>query len=291
MDDKISFFNSLKGKILLFLTLPTIVVIVAVIAFVARFSFVSAQQQAELSLKQSAELVALEIEKRNKNAIITAKMMVLSQEEGMFGKRDISSLFAKRVLREFPEYTGISFGYEPNIDNQDSTEKESDQVNLSVDSDGRFLPYWYRDSSNNLQITPLADMETSLYYDGVRKLFNKTNNPQALVTEPYLYQGKMIVEQSYPITKDGKFLGVGSVDRALTDIDSYLQAIKKATNRDIFLISERGNFISTTTNDSTLKTKAIASTNYSSTLMSIYKNRTQQQVILRNSPITNVPHY
>jgi len=47
MNEKISFFNSLRGKILVYLTLPTIIIIIGIIAFVARFSFVSAQQQAE----------------------------------------------------------------------------------------------------------------------------------------------------------------------------------------------------------------------------------------------------
>jgi len=291
MDDKISFFNSLKGKILLFLTLPTIVVIVAVIAFVARFSFVSAQKQAEFSLQQAAQLVALEIEKHNKSAIITAKIMALTQEESMFGQRDTSNGFAKRILTEFPEYTGAYFGYEPDIDNQDESAKNSDQVNLSVDKNGRFLPYWYRDAGNTPQVTPLADMEISLYYDGSKKRFNETKKSEALITEPYLYQGKMIVEQTYPITKKGKFLGISGVDRALNDIENYLLAVKKQTNRDIFLISERGNIISATVHNNKLKTKAISQTDFASILMPIYQNNTSEQVSLLKHPISNTPHY
>jgi len=288
---KISFINSLKGKIIIYLTLPTIAIIVAIVTMIANSSFSSARTQAEFSLRQAATVVALEIERRNANAVRTAKMMVLAHETDMFGKRIVSSDFSHRVLEEFPEYTGAYFGYEVNVDGQDEQYSGPEHADKIVDNSGRFLPYWYRDDGNNLVVTPLVDMESSLYYNGVKQLFEKTNTPQVLVTEPYMYQGKMIVEQSYPITKGGQFLGIGGVDRSLTDIEAYLLKIKKQTNRDIFLISRDGNFISATVEGVKLQTKAITDSSYRKIFSPIYKNKKNQQVKLLQDPITDQPYY
>jgi len=289
--NKVKFINSLKGKILLYLTLPTIMLIVTIVAVIANSSFSSARKQAEFSLKQAAQVVALEIERRNANAVRTAKMMVLAQEVEMFGKRAISSKFAHRVLEEFPEYTGAYFGYEQNINGLDSKYTTKEHVDKTTDKNGRFLPYWYRDNDKKLVVAPLADMESSLYYNGVKQLFEQSQSPQAMVTEPYIYQGKMIVEQSYPITRNNKFLGIGGVDRSLSDIESYLIKIKRQTNRDIFLISRDGNFISTTLETIKLQTKSIENSVYKNNFSKIYQHKDKQQVKLLTDPITEQPYY
>jgi len=287
---RIPFLHSLKGRILLFLTLPTIIIIVVIVSIIARSSFSSAREQAEFSLKQEAQLVALEIERRNATAVRTAKMMVLAQEIDMFGKRIISSDFAHRVLQEFPEYTGAYFGYETNIDEQDLAFTAEEYVNKTTNAEGRFLPYWYRDN-NELLVTPLVDMESSLYYNGVKQLFEESNRAQFLVTEPYMYQGKMIVEQSYPITRNGQFLGIGGVDRSLVEIESFLLKIKQQTNRDLFLISRDSRFISTTIKASSLQTKKVSETLYAKLMGSLISKREQIQVKLAVDPQDEEPYY
>jgi methyl-accepting chemotaxis protein len=134
-------------------------------------------------------------------------------------------------------------------------------------------------------------MDSSLYYDGVKQLFEKTSIPQVLVTEPYMYQGKMIVEQSYPITNGQQFLGIGGVDRSLTDIETYLLKIKQQTDRDIFLISRDGNFISATVKGVDLQSKAITNSSYKNIFSPIYQNKERQQVKLIEDPISEQPYY
>ncbi len=287
---KIKFIESLKGRILVFLTLPTILIIVTLVAIIANASYSSARIQAEFSLKQAAQLVSLEIERRNASAVRTAKMMVLAQEASMFGQREVSSNFAHRVLSEFPEYTGAYFGYEPNSDKQDSKQTTAEFIDKTVNAKGRFLPYWYRDGANEV-VTPLVDMEISLYYDGVKKLYEQSQQPRVLVTEPYMYQGKMIVEQSYPITRDNKFLGIGGVDRSLAEIEKLLLKIKTKTKRDLFLISRDGNFISTTLTSINLQSKKIQETKYSELIGNIYKSRENPNVLLAIDPIDNQTYY
>ncbi len=283
LQNKIAFLNSLKGRILLYLVLPTILVIFVIILISSINSFSSAREQAEQAIRQSAEKVAQEIERRNSNAIKTAQIMALAQEESMFGKRKESSAFARRVLEEHPEFTGAYFGYEPNADHQDSQYAKIENRSKITDSNGRFLPYWYRKSSA-VVVAPLIDMETSLYYDGVRRLYEKEKKAQGLVTEPYVYEGKMIVEQTYPIIRDGKFVGIAGVDRALLDLDNLLEAIKQKTGRDLFLISRNGGFISATVQSDNLKTKKIDQTGYAALFGPFYTQRGKSILQLAEDP-------
>ncbi|MFM7050894.1 MAG: methyl-accepting chemotaxis protein, partial [Planctomycetota bacterium] len=63
------------------------------------------------------------------------------------------------------------------------------------------------------------------------------------VTEPYLYDGQLIVEQSHPIVIDGKFRGIGAVDRALSTIEGDLRARASDFGVSAYLVSSRGRFI------------------------------------------------
>lgn len=283
--------KTLKAKITLYLTVPTILVIILIVALIASMSISITRKQAEQGLLQRVENTALELEKQNAMAIRTAKMLALAQEQALFGKRQQSSSLIKRVLMEFPEYTGAYYGYEPNADGQDNQYRNSDEVNQTVNDNGRYLPYWYRETNNSTAVTPLVDMETSLYYDGVKQLFNASNRAQALVTEPYIYQGNMIVEQSYPIIQNGQFQGIGGVDRALTAVANLLKQIKNKTGKDLFLISKQGKFIASTFNDKQLQTKEIKQTPYASLFSNFYNNRQNSQVVLAEDPILDSEHY
>ncbi len=290
---RIAFLNSLKSRILLYLILPTIFIIAIIVTITANNSFTAASEQAQASIRQSVKLVAREIERRNTDATRAAKMMVLAQESGLFGQRENSSLFARRVLAEFPEFTGTSFGYETDADQQDSQFTSAEHVDKMTDQAGRFIPYWYRDinDNNKLLIVPLEAMETSQYYDGVRRRFAKEQKARAMVTEPYVYQGKMIVEQVYPIIHQGRFAGIASIDRALTDIDNLLLKIKKETKRDLYLISREGRFIATTVQSKQLKTKKISETAYSGLFNPFYNQRSQSRLELAADPVDSNNYY
>jgi len=289
----VSFMHSLKGRILLLLVLPVVLIICGIIGLTAQKSFSAARLQAESSIRLAVNNVALEIERRNQEAVQTARLMALSQEEAMFGQREQSSALARRVLAEFPQFTGAYFAYEPNADQQDANYIGTNNVGSTTNDNGRFIPYWYRDANNNSQmlVTPLADMETSLYYDGVRRLYEESQRPQAMVTEPYVYEGKMIVEQTYPIIRDGKFIGIGGVDRALSDIEKILQEVKQQTKRDIFLISREGRFIASSSNSEALKTKKISETQYAQLFTPLYQKPQSKLLQLTQDPISGVESY
>jgi len=150
----------------------------------------------------------------------------------------------------------------------------------AIDEKGRFLPYWYRDHHDHSKILlePLVDMDSSYYYQGTKNRFlglaegagitdqkdgknsslwteereagvptpNDKGGWQAyagIITEPYIYQGKYIVEQTYPIIIDGKFKGIAGVDRALSELEQFVWNNRPYESARIVVISRRGRLV------------------------------------------------
>lgn len=287
-ESSIAFRHSLKGRIFIYLMGPTVLIMATIIALMAVNEYQSEIRSAELSMKASVANTAQTIESENEEAIQTARIMALAQQSALFGKREDSLRFAQQVLNNNPQFTGAYFGYEPNADGQDAASAQSPDMQGAVNETGRFLPYWYRD--NGLALTPLVDMETSLYYDGAKRLFQSSGKPQGLVTEPYDYQGVMIVEQVFPIVIEGQFKGIAGVDRALGNIETLLNDLKALTGSDLFLVSRKGYFIASTLDSAQLKTKSVSDTAYADLMTPLLKDRSAQ-LILRDDPISEGRFY
>jgi len=292
----IPFHRSLRGRLVLFVFVPMLVIFSALIITRALNTFDVVRGQMEDSMRYLADQVAAEIERGNTRAVLTAKVMALAQEEGLFGQRAESSDYARRVLGQFPEFTGAYFGYEPDTDGQDAAHAgtpAAEAIGDAFDPQGRFIPYWFRDdeAGGAIKLEPLVDTESSLYYNGCRQQFLTNNRALPMVTEPYEYEGKMIVEQTYPIVRDGKFVGVAGVDRALRDIGIFLESIKARHNIDVFLVSSRGRFIATTLPALSLRTQAIGDTAYAGLFQRLYENRQQAMFEVAEDPIEQQLHY
>jgi len=160
--------------------------------------------------------IANRIEVGNLEAVTIAKTMALAQKSGLFGKREASIKYALNVLTESPKFTGSYFGYEPNADQDDGAYLErAGNGAKGLSKSGRFLPYWFVDGNqkDKFKLNPLVDMETSLYYQGCKENFLSDSKEKHLITEPYFYEGKMIVEQTFPIVVNGKFVGIADRGR------------------------------------------------------------------------------
>ncbi len=236
------------GRMLLFVVLPMIAVIALIMFLASRSGFRNLRDAAEERIQLQARLIAAQVEDLNQTAVTCAQRMAEAQASGMFGRRETSLKFARKVLEGFPEITAAYFGYEPNADGKDA-ESVGQLPAEAMDSAGRFIPYWFVTSSQqrNIQLEPLVDMETSLYYRGAKEAFEKTRVAAPTITEPYVYQGKMITEQVYPIVIDGEFKGVAGVDFALADIEARLRQLAADEQLDIYLLSSQEKFIAATT--------------------------------------------
>ncbi|WP_404343541.1 ATP-binding protein [Pseudoalteromonas mariniglutinosa] len=261
-----SLVHSLQGKMLVYLAFPVILIIAVTVIHWYHNSLNQAISQAKLNLSQTADIIASKVNEENQLAVRTAEVMAIAQQSGMFGDRAASLNYARAVLRMNPSLVGVYFGYEPNADQQDLAYVNSAPLSEGgyVDQAGRFLPYWHRDFNDpqRLVLEPLVDMESSLYYAGLKQQYQQYGHDKAMITEPYVYEGRMLVEQTFPIVIEGEFAGIAGVDRALADIQTFLIAIKQQLQIDVFLLSQRDNVIATTLENSELETKAIVDTGY-----------------------------
>lgn len=236
----------------------------------------------------------------------------------------------RATLASSPRLTGAYFGYEPDADGLDAetaaavkgpasgeaavptpaplpdqTSKEalSRVPPRALGPDGRFIPYWFRDRTDpgRILLTPLVQMD-GLYYEGNRRRFlDPTEADKSMVTEPYDYEGQLMVEQTHPIVVDDTFRGVAGVDRALDRIGADLEAIKQAQalrgwHLEIFVISRgeerdgpRGpRVIASTLKAVDLRTKPVDETPHAALLSDFHAALTHDRVVTGTDPISGV---
>jgi len=236
--------RSLAGRLVLVGILPGALVLSALIAWVAAEKFDHLERLAKSELEHEALYLAARISESNEAAVRLARSIAAGQEAGLFGERARTVGVLRGILEADDGITAAYVGYEPNADGKDAISAASDPKEW-MDGAGRFIPYPFRDwrDGDAVAVKPLADFETGLYYDGVRRAFAETGKATTLVTEPYVYEGQLIVEQAHPIVIDGKFRGIGGVDRSLASIERIVRAAAAEVGADAYLVSSRGRFI------------------------------------------------
>ncbi|MFM8444777.1 MAG: methyl-accepting chemotaxis protein [Methylococcus sp.] len=290
--------RTLRMKILLWAGPPVIAMLGLVVLILGVNLYRDLHEASLFRIQSEAMAVAGRIDAWNLETVTVARVMADAQENGLFGNRRASLALARRILEENHQFTGAYFGYEPNADGQDAefVRLATDGEKPAMDATGRFIPYWFRDSRDKgvIRLSPLLNMETSLYYQGLKnrlanrpelegiqlagevsRHFDPSRSTLALmgktmVTEPYVYEGKMIVEQTYPIMIQGRFAGVAGVDRALDEISAFIRARKPYATAEFMLISHRGRVISATL-DRSLETLPIEKTPWSDLLAPIHE--------------------
>ncbi|MCC6678101.1 MAG: methyl-accepting chemotaxis protein [Phycisphaerales bacterium] len=246
---KSSFVNTLSGRLILFGVVPFVLAIGAIVAVSAVESFRELRRAEERTLGKSAEDTAAELSALNERCNNIAAVMALAQADGMFGQRNASSEFARAVATTVPRLLGAYVIYEPNADGQDDAALKGSEIpRNALDAAGRFVPYWYFDSGPGvgggpIRLKPNTDMETLEYYLGPKHGFEKTHEAAATLTEPYLYEGVLMVSHTYPIVVQGKFVGITGVDRSLDTLAQNAASIQARLGADVFVLSGGDRFI------------------------------------------------
>ena len=260
------FRHSIKGKIVLYTGSILLLLLASVITLHTRDMYFHLLRDNKEKLQLDCSQAALKIESENLVAINCAKSMALAQESGMFGKRPETVKFIYAVAKNYPQFFDAYTIYEPNADGQDEQFKNQ----VGSDSSGRFNAAV--DNIDGKQVLVLAvNMETSLYYQGVKDKFLRGAKEKYMITEPYVYEGVMMVEQTYPIVIDGKFVGITGVDRTLGSMSDNLARAKPYESADFILISRLGGVISATV-DARLNTMKIDETPYKDVLNYYYED-------------------
>ncbi len=233
----IPFHRSLLGRLLLLGVLPATLTLVALVGYESRENLDRYRSDKEQALAITCQETAIQIADENEFALDIATFLAKSQESGMYGKRRESIALLRSLLEATPSLAGVYIDYEPAEERPNQAEAPLPAGALSAT--GRFCPYVIKDWTKDelIIIKPSIDQETSLWYGGLKKEFELSGARVARITEPYVYEGQMIVEQTCPIVIDGKFMGIGGADRSLKSIDAHLRKSCDQINVAGFLVS------------------------------------------------------
>lgn len=307
---------NLRTKFLLAAGAPMLVTTIAVSAFLLYVMYEARIRDIELYFDEVVANVAQQIDSANRQATDAAQMLAIAQERGMFGDREESLALIDGIIEHFPHFTGVYVGYEPNADGQDLQVAQAETRQAGSDAEGRFIPYVFRalEDSGRIKLTELADMESSFYYQGLKnrqlgldesagveiaggisRLYEPPSRAQMkaakyLVTEPYLYEGKFLVEQTSPIVIAGEFKGIAGVDRALNDIDGFLDELRTFTTESFLLVSARGRVISSTKHPE-LRGALIEDTPYAALLEGVYLAPADSRLFTATDPYNSQDNY
>jgi len=161
--------------------------------------------------------------------------------------REEANDIIRSILEDNPQLIGTYSGFEP-----DAFDGEDERyINTTAhDETGRFLPYWNR-IGGDIDVEPLVDYSTSDYY----QLPKRTK--QDVLTEPYFYQGALIVSYVSPIIENDKFIGIGGVDVGLDYVDNTVSSVKAFETGYLFMVSNTGIIISHPTNKDWIGSKKL----------------------------------
>lgn len=241
------FTQSLMGKLVLTGMVPAVLVILTLAGINGYRRYHLLLDAAEFKLATEAQTIAAAIETSNIRSVDLARTISLAQSDGMFGQRQRTMEFLKHALEEYPEINGTYVAYEPNADGQDATARIPGATLTADMRDafgkpevvGRYVPYYFRDRAHGgaISLKPGRQMEVNDYYQVPLKNWRERQKAEILVTEPYDYEGEYIVEATWPIVRDGQFVGIGGVDRSLKAFQAMVLARARETGSDIFVVS------------------------------------------------------
>ncbi|NPE27905.1 PAS domain-containing protein [Methanococcoides sp. SA1] len=151
-----------------------------------------------------------------------------------YGDREIASGIVKQTLIDNPNLIATYAGFETNaFDLNDAA-----FANTSFhDETGRFVPYWNL-IGGEMFLEPLVHYDSFDYYQLPKE------QKMDVLTEPYLYQGELIVSYVSPILIEGEFVGIGGTDVSLNYIDEEVSNIQILDSGYAFTISNTGMFLS-----------------------------------------------
>ncbi|WP_445474507.1 ATP-binding protein [Methanococcoides methylutens] len=175
--------------------------------------------QEELTHQQATEITKSYANKfdgdmRSDLAIARSISSTLSEYDS--SDRDEINRVLYAILKDNPHLLGTYVCYEPNA----FDDKDEEFANVEgYDNTGRFATYWNR-IDVNIEKEYLQDCESFDYY-----LYPKVFK-EAVITDPYFYDGIFMVSYASPIIKDGEFIGVGGVDVSLDYMDDIVSQVK-----------------------------------------------------------------
>ncbi|MDF9432889.1 methyl-accepting chemotaxis protein [Chromohalobacter israelensis] len=219
------------------------------------------EQNIEQRLDAVASTQAERIQARLTQALDQARNLA-SLNELMEGDRGVSlsreelSNVIRDTVAENPDLLDAFIGWEPDAFGDDS--EYTGREDAGYGPDGRFMPWWYRTESGDIEVLPLGEtMESETRQDsGIREgeyylCPRETQKPCVIDPAPYDYNGKTLMVTSFnvPVMVDGEFLGSAGVDLSV----DFIQGLLREANGSLYdgagemaLIAPRGGITAST---------------------------------------------
>ncbi|MBF0574260.1 MAG: methyl-accepting chemotaxis protein, partial [Desulfamplus sp.] len=222
----------------------TILGFIITIVFVSITSMKSAEKEAlDKALETSnrySNFIDAELEVAMDTARALSQAFEGMKESGTPLDRNLMTTMLKQVFDDNPTFFGMSTCWEPNAFDG----KDSEFVNKPYhDSTGRFIPYVYR-SNGKIQVDPLMDYEKpgiGDWYILPRK------SGQECIIEPYIYPvdgvDVLMSTMSAPIKLNGKFIGLVTVDIAMSEFTKLVTDLKIYESGYMSIISNNGIYV------------------------------------------------
>ncbi|AXA55631.1 chemotaxis protein [Pseudomonas thivervalensis] len=145
-------------------------------------------------------------------------------------REQMISLLRETVVRN-PKILGAYIAWEPNAIDHDDANYVNSPV-LGMETNGRFLPWWFRNQDGSLGLEKLADVtDQKLLSTGIRAseyYLCSQDSKKACVIDPAPYRvgSNMTMLASFiePIMIDGKFQGIVGADLSVNFIQDMLVA-------------------------------------------------------------------
>ncbi|GAB6099907.1 methyl-accepting chemotaxis protein [Halanaerocella petrolearia] len=237
--------KSLEKEITFKIGLATIIIL-TLISTLTILDFREAQiREIKKEMKVIIEKNASTISQEHKQIISLVQTMADYQEAGGFGRREASLEFLHKFLENNHNIIAGGFGYEPNADGQD--DKYAGNSSKAYNKQGRFLPYLSK-SKDGFNLTTLVGLDASFYQ-------NPKKTGKLTITEPYMYDGTMVVSFAAPIMIDGQFQGITGVDKTLSQIQKRLKRLKNFETSHYYLLSSNNKIVATSDEDELINKK------------------------------------
>lgn len=225
---------NIKSKLLLSILPAVFIILLVAIIIIAVETTQSVKDMAFNQTRYISKNYSNQFAIQSARHMQIAKTLAQSLERFSTLNRTEMNRALKNILEQNPDILGAYVGYEPNAyDGRDANFRGRP----GHDNTGRFVPYWNR-LTGTIKLDPLVDYETSNYYTVPRK----TKKP--FITEPYLYQGAMLLSYVVPIIKNNKFVGIAGIDVSLSKLNALVKKIRAFKTGYGVLISKKGLFIS-----------------------------------------------
>ncbi|WLI39211.1 methyl-accepting chemotaxis protein [Pseudomonas hefeiensis] len=180
-------------------------------------------------------------------------------------REQMISLLRETVVRN-PKILGAYIAWEPNAIDHDDANYVNSPV-LGMETDGRFLPWWFRNQDGTLGLEKLADVtDQKLLSTGIRAseyYLCSRDSKKACVIDPAPYRVgdtmTMLASFIEPIMVDGKFQGIVGADLSVNFIQDMLVAADRKLYEgagEMALLSSNNRLVAFTKDPSKLGEKA-----------------------------------